>query len=354
MEIKVGGSNRKAGISKLSKCVQIWDLHLCSAYLILFFAVLVSLFCFLYFDILHFTPSGGLLLNLSAIKSFSHSPSLTTRLRPSIVSSNQSPSHHHLHSSDDQEIPFIPSPLINESSTNPPLATVSDSNPSLYPPHSANPIADSPKYTENIANSQPNAYESADLASASGPSRDSSSTTDPRSSNGDSSSATDPISPSVDPSTERSDGASANGSKKEEDTKNGEVEDSEEQAESLIYERPKRKEGECDLYEGMWVRDEAYPLYRSKACPFIDEGFRCQENGRPDDGYLKWRWQPSGCSMPRCRGFSSSFLLCSSLLRLVLQQCKFIGIQGYEFIYPKKECCDHTMKHSKGMLSPSW
>uniref|UniRef100_A0A2N9HNP4 Uncharacterized protein n=1 Tax=Fagus sylvatica TaxID=28930 RepID=A0A2N9HNP4_FAGSY len=55
----------------------------------------------------------------------------------------------------------------------------------------------------------------------------------------------------------------------------------------------------CDLFEGNWVWDENYPLYQSKDCRLLDNGFRCSENGRPDLSYTKWRWQPRQCSMPR-------------------------------------------------------
>ncbi|GKV38884.1 hypothetical protein SLEP1_g46743 [Rubroshorea leprosula] len=34
-------------------------------------------------------------------------------------------------------------------------------------------------------------------------------------------------------------------------------------------------------------------------CPFLDPGFRCRQNGRKDVKYLKWRWQPHGCDLPR-------------------------------------------------------
>lgn len=57
---------------------------------------------------------------------------------------------------------------------------------------------------------------------------------------------------------------------------------------------------QCDIYDGKWVYDdESYPLYRSKSCPFIDEGFNCEANGRVDLGFMKWRWQPHHCSIPR-------------------------------------------------------
>ncbi|XP_043725745.1 protein trichome birefringence-like 10 [Telopea speciosissima] len=71
---------------------------------------------------------------------------------------------------------------------------------------------------------------------------------------------------------------------------------------SARVERPEFLEtgGEqCDLFNGEWVWDEGYPLYQSKDCMFLDEGFRCSENGRPDSFYTKWRWQPKDCNLPR-------------------------------------------------------
>ncbi|CAN1807534.1 Protein trichome birefringence-like 11 [Linum perenne] len=58
----------------------------------------------------------------------------------------------------------------------------------------------------------------------------------------------------------------------------------------------------CNVFDGDWVWDDDYPLYQSKDCTFLDEGFRCKENGRPDLFYTKWRWQPKQCNLPRFDG----------------------------------------------------
>ncbi|XP_059286473.1 protein trichome birefringence-like 5 [Lycium ferocissimum] len=64
----------------------------------------------------------------------------------------------------------------------------------------------------------------------------------------------------------------------------------------------------CDLYKGSWVKDEEenHPIYKPGSCPYVDEAFDCQTNGRPDSDYLKWTWKPHGCHLPR---FSASDFL---------------------------------------------
>ncbi|GJM88648.1 hypothetical protein PR202_ga04734 [Eleusine coracana subsp. coracana] len=55
----------------------------------------------------------------------------------------------------------------------------------------------------------------------------------------------------------------------------------------------------CDVFDGAWVPDAARPLYSSSECPFAERGFDCLANGRTDTGYLKWRWKPRRCDIPR-------------------------------------------------------
>lgn len=68
---------------------------------------------------------------------------------------------------------------------------------------------------------------------------------------------------------------------------------------SQVKKMPSSFYGSCDIFDGRWVRDDSKPYYPPGSCPYIDRDFDCQLNGRPDDGYLKWRWQPNGCDIPR-------------------------------------------------------
>ncbi|KAJ9704044.1 hypothetical protein PVL29_005364 [Vitis rotundifolia] len=57
--------------------------------------------------------------------------------------------------------------------------------------------------------------------------------------------------------------------------------------------------GVCNVFEGNWVQDNSYPLYNASECPFVEQGFNCLGNGRMDRDYLKWRWKPQNCDIPR-------------------------------------------------------
>lgn len=55
----------------------------------------------------------------------------------------------------------------------------------------------------------------------------------------------------------------------------------------------------CNMFDGRWVVDDSYPLYNASECPFVEQGFNCLANGRTDENYLKWRWKPKSCDLPR-------------------------------------------------------
>jgi hypothetical protein len=59
----------------------------------------------------------------------------------------------------------------------------------------------------------------------------------------------------------------------------------------------------CDIFQGEWVPDDgdggALPYYTNLTCPMIQEHQNCMKYGRPDRGFLRWRWRPAGCELPR-------------------------------------------------------
>ncbi|KAL1189856.1 Xyloglucan O-acetyltransferase 1 [Cardamine amara subsp. amara] len=60
-----------------------------------------------------------------------------------------------------------------------------------------------------------------------------------------------------------------------------------------------KNEALCDYTEGKWIRDEIGPLYNGSTCGTIKEGQNCFRHGRPDSGYLYWKWKPNQCDIPR-------------------------------------------------------
>ncbi|KDP28262.1 hypothetical protein JCGZ_14033 [Jatropha curcas] len=90
--------------------------------------------------------------------------------------------------------------------------------------------------------------------------------------------------------------ATSEGDTREKKNRKGSVESIGVSSRGKVKQRSTR---ECDIAKGRWVYDERYPLYMNSSCPFIDEGFDCVGNGRLDKDYMKWRWQPQDCDIPR-------------------------------------------------------
>ncbi|CAK9166587.1 unnamed protein product [Ilex paraguariensis] len=55
---------------------------------------------------------------------------------------------------------------------------------------------------------------------------------------------------------------------------------------------------ECDIFSGEWVWNPEAPYYTNETCWAIQEHQNCMKFGRPDKGFLKWRWKPDGCELP--------------------------------------------------------
>lgn len=60
----------------------------------------------------------------------------------------------------------------------------------------------------------------------------------------------------------------------------------------------------CDIFTGIWVRDDTYQPYEPLNCPVIDSEFNCQLYSRPDTDYLRYQWKPLNCDLPRFDGLN--------------------------------------------------
>ncbi|KAL2499792.1 Protein trichome birefringence-like 19 [Abeliophyllum distichum] len=54
----------------------------------------------------------------------------------------------------------------------------------------------------------------------------------------------------------------------------------------------------CDLFSGEWVPNPEGPYYTNMTCSAIQEHQNCMRFGRPDEGFLKWKWKPDSCELP--------------------------------------------------------
>lgn len=54
----------------------------------------------------------------------------------------------------------------------------------------------------------------------------------------------------------------------------------------------------CDLFTGDWIPYASGPAYNNESCSWMESRQNCMKNGRPDTGYLFWRWNPRNCELP--------------------------------------------------------
>ena len=57
-------------------------------------------------------------------------------------------------------------------------------------------------------------------------------------------------------------------------------------------------EEKCDIFTGEWIPNPNAPYYTNATCWAIHEHQNCMKYGRPDDGFMKWKWKPEACELP--------------------------------------------------------
>ncbi|KAL5714101.1 protein trichome birefringence-like [Ranunculus cassubicifolius] len=59
------------------------------------------------------------------------------------------------------------------------------------------------------------------------------------------------------------------------------------------------KEEKCDIFSGDWIPNLSPLIYTNNTCSEIQGHQNCIKNGRPDSGYIYWKWRPHECDLPR-------------------------------------------------------
>ncbi|KAE8712016.1 Protein trichome birefringence-like 33 [Hibiscus syriacus] len=78
-----------------------------------------------------------------------------------------------------------------------------------------------------------------------------------------------------------------------------------------------------------------FPHYHESECPYIQPQ-TCQEHGRPDTGYQRWRWQLHGCHFPR---FNATLMLESQRGKRMM----FVGDSLNRGQYVSMICLFHSL-----------
>ncbi|MED6188107.1 hypothetical protein PIB30_082895 [Stylosanthes scabra] len=62
-----------------------------------------------------------------------------------------------------------------------------------------------------------------------------------------------------------------------------------------------KEENKCDLFKGHWVPalEGESSYYTNSSCRTIPDSKNCFRHGRMDTDFLKWKWRPHQCELPR-------------------------------------------------------
>uniref|UniRef100_A0A803MYE7 Trichome birefringence-like N-terminal domain-containing protein n=1 Tax=Chenopodium quinoa TaxID=63459 RepID=A0A803MYE7_CHEQI len=118
------------------------------------------------------------------------------------------------------------------------------------------------------------------------------------------------------------------------------------QANHLPEQRKRRQLNQCNIFKGHWVRDNSYPMYDSSKCPDIRKEFDCLKYGRTNTNYLKYRWQPDDCDIPRFDGVDF-------LRRMRGKKIMFIGDSLSLNFYQSLICLLHAAVPNSKITHPS-
>ncbi|CAI9094253.1 OLC1v1029956C1 [Oldenlandia corymbosa var. corymbosa] len=111
--------------------------------------------------------------------------------------------------------------------------------------------------------------------------------------------------------------------------------------------------GKCNLFNGDWVPHPAGPVYTNETCEWIEGHQNCMRNGRPDTGYLYWRWSPKGCELPQLNPEGFLELMRNKALALIGDSISRNHVQSIICILSKVEKAVQIY-HDESYKSRKW
>ncbi|KAI3943160.1 hypothetical protein MKW92_021427 [Papaver armeniacum] len=109
----------------------------------------------------------------------------------------------------------------------------------------------------------------------------------------------------------------------------------------------------CDLSIGEWIPDPTGPMYNNESCSFITEDQNCMKNGRPDLGFLYWRWKPRDCELPRFNAVKFLDSMRNKHWAFVGDSISRNHVQSLLCILSKVESADEVF-HEEGFKNRRW
>ncbi|CAN4127258.1 unnamed protein product [Withania somnifera] len=111
--------------------------------------------------------------------------------------------------------------------------------------------------------------------------------------------------------------------------------------------------GRCNLFIGDWIPDPAGPVYTNETCKFIEDHQNCMKNGRPDNGYLYYRWKPRNCQLPRFNPHKFLQLMSNKTWALIGDSISRNHVQSFLCVLSKVEEAIEVY-HDKEYRSRRW
>ncbi|KAA8528260.1 hypothetical protein F0562_035489 [Nyssa sinensis] len=116
---------------------------------------------------------------------------------------------------------------------------------------------------------------------------------------------------------------------------------------------PIPKKEKCDLFTGDWIPNPAGPVYTNESCSYIEIHQNCMKNGRPDTGYLYWRWNPRDCELRQFNAQQFLELMRNKKWALIGDSISRNHVQSLLCILSKVEQPVHVY-HDEGYKSRRW